>query len=282
MIDAKKIADPENRPNTHTNPMPNHNVPPPPGLYMISTTSIDPDQILNLIQRIQKLDEPRSVMAIDIWDSSSDEEGLLDVWVNSDGEEKSRVSHMTKSGRYYPDPPMEKDNVKGKAKVLAEEDTDEEDDQFLRQLKRTQASVTVWELLLASEKHRTALTKALSVLKVSTEITLEEIAKVVLIEDGGLFVTAEVRGWKVPCVMIDDGSAINVCPLKILPKLGIFISELTSSDLVIRAYDDSKRNMIGVFKTMVKVGLIETEVEFTVLDIPMTSPYCCVESGSIP
>ncbi|KAF2302139.1 hypothetical protein GH714_032913 [Hevea brasiliensis] len=153
---------------------------------------------------------------------------------------------------------MEKDNVRGKAKMLAEEDTDEEDDQFLRQLKRTQASVTIWELLLASEKHRIALTKALSVLKVSIEITPEEIAKVVLIEDGGhitfsdhdlpakgrnhsraLFVTAEVGGWKVPCVMIDDG-----------------------------AYDDSKRNVIGVFKTMVKVGPIETEVEFTVLDIP--------------
>ncbi|KAF2294787.1 hypothetical protein GH714_017832 [Hevea brasiliensis] len=164
---------------------------------------------------------------------------------------------MTKSDRYYPDPPMEKDNVRGKTKVLAEEDTDEEDDQFLRQLKRTQASVMVWELLLASEKHRTALTKALSVLKVSTEITPEEIAKVVLIEDGGhitfsdhdlpaegrnhsrAFVTAEVGGWKVPCVMIDDG-----------------------------AYDDSKRNVIGVFKTMVKVEPIETEVEFTVLDIP--------------
>ncbi|KAF2317059.1 hypothetical protein GH714_011370 [Hevea brasiliensis] len=96
---------------------------------------------------------------------------------------------------------MEKDNVRGKAKVLAEEDTNEEDDQFLRQLKRTQASVTVWELLLASEKYRTALTKALSVLK---------------------------------------------------------------------AYDDSKRNVIGIFKTMVKVGPIETKVEFTMLDIPMT------------
>ncbi|XP_057986706.1 uncharacterized protein LOC131171253 [Hevea brasiliensis] len=228
LIDAKKIADPENRPNTRTNPMPNHN-----------------------------LDEPRSVMTIDIWDSSSDEEGLLDVWVDSDGEEKSRVSHMTKSGRYYPDPPMKKDDVRGKSKVLAEEDTDEEDDQFLRQLKRTQASVTIWELLLASEKHRTALTKALSVLKGRNH-------------SRALFVTAEVGGWKVPCVMIDDGSAINVCPLKILPKLGISMSELTGSDLVIRAYDDSKRNVIGVLKIMVKVGPIETEVEFTVLDIPMT------------
>ncbi|KAF2298361.1 hypothetical protein GH714_023090 [Hevea brasiliensis] len=196
---------------------------------------------------------------------------------------------MTSSCRYYPDPPMEKDDVRGKAKLLAKEDTDEEDDQVLRQLKRTQANVTVWELLLTSEKHRTAPTKALSVLKVFTEKTLEEIAKVVLIEDGGhitfsnhdvpaegrnhsraLFATVEVRGWKVPCVMIDDGSAINVCPSKILPKLEISMSELTGSDLVIRAYDDSKRNMIGVFKTMVKVGLVETKVEFTVLDIPMT------------
>ncbi|KAF2296908.1 hypothetical protein GH714_012074 [Hevea brasiliensis] len=125
---------------------------------------------------------------------------------------------MTKSGRYYLDPPMEKDNVRGKAKVLAEEDTDEEDDQFLRQLKRTQASVT-----LRGRNHSRAL-----------------------------FVTAEVGGWKVPSVMIDDG-----------------------------AYDDSKRNVIGVFKTMVKVGPIETEVEFTMVDIPMTFPYCWVESGSI-
>ncbi|KAF2315860.1 hypothetical protein GH714_040521 [Hevea brasiliensis] len=171
---------------------------------------------------------------------------------------------------------MEKDDVRGKAKVLAEEDIDEEDDQFLRQLKRTQASV-------------------------STEITPEEIAKVVLIKDGGhitfsyhdlpaeeknhsraLFVTTEVRGWKVPCVMIDDGSAINVCPLKILPKLGIFLSELTGSDLVIRAYDDSKRSVIGVFKIMVKLGLVETEVEFTVLDIPMSFSLLLLESGSIP
>ncbi|KAF2296892.1 hypothetical protein GH714_011391 [Hevea brasiliensis] len=137
---------------------------------------------------------------------------------------------------------MEKDNVRGKAKVLAEEDTDEEDDRFLRQLKRTQASITVWELLLAPEKHRTALTKALSVLKVSTEITPEEIAKVVLIEDGG-HITFSYHD---------------------LPTEGETIAGLYL------AYDDSKRNVIGVFKTMVKVGPIETEVEFTVLDIPMT------------
>ena len=36
-----------------------------------------------------------------------------------------------------------------------------------------------------------------------------------------LFIRAEVKGKKTSCVMVDDGSSINVCPLKILPKLGL-------------------------------------------------------------
>ena len=40
--------------------------------------------------------------------------------------------------------------------------------------------------------------------------------------------------------------------------------------MTIKAYDDSKRGVEGVFSTMVKVGPIEDEVEFIVLDIPAT------------
>ena len=36
-----------------------------------------------------------------------------------------------------------------------------------------------------------------------------------------LFIRAEVNGKKTSCVMVDDGSSINVCPLKNLPKLGL-------------------------------------------------------------
>ena len=70
--------------------------------------------------------------------------------------------------------------------------------------------------------------------------------------------------------MVDDGSAINVCPLQILPNLGVKVEELTKSDLVIRAYDDSTRSVEGTFVTPVKTGPIEAVVEFTVLDIPIT------------
>ena len=70
--------------------------------------------------------------------------------------------------------------------------------------------------------------------------------------------------------MVDDGSAINVCPLQILPNLGVKVEELTKSDLVIKAYYDSTRSMEGTFVAPVKTGPIEKVMEFTVLDIPVT------------
>ena len=51
-----------------------------------------------------------------------------------------------------------------------------------------------------------------------------------------MFIPTEVKGKRTSYVMVDDGSAINVCPLQILPNLGVKIEELTKSDLVIRAY----------------------------------------------
>ena len=85
-----------------------------------------------------------------------------------------------------------------------------------------------------------------------------------------LFIPTKVKGKRTSYVIVDDGSTINVCPLQILPNLGVKVEELTKSDLVIRAYDDSIRSMEGTFMAPVKTGPIEAVVEFTVLDIPVT------------
>ena len=85
-----------------------------------------------------------------------------------------------------------------------------------------------------------------------------------------LFIPAEVKEKRTSYVMTDDGSVINVCPLQILPNLGVKVKELTKSDLVIRAYDDSTRSVKGTFTASVKTGPIEAVVEFIVLDIPVT------------
>ena len=43
--------------------------------------------------------------------------------------------------------------------------------------------------------------------------------------------------------------------------------DLIKSDMVIKAYDESKRVMDGTFKKVMKTGPIETVVEFFLLDI---------------
>ena len=73
-----------------------------------------------------------------------------------------------------------------------------------------------------------------------------------------LFIKAEVKGKLTCCVMVDNGSTINVCPLKIFPKLGLTEANLKPSEVVIKAYDDTKRPVAGTFRALVKTGLLRS------------------------
>ena len=72
-----------------------------------------------------------------------------------------------------------------------------------------------------------------------------------------LFIKAKVKGKMTCCVMVDNGSAINVCPLKILPKLGLAVVDLKPYEVIIKAYDDTRRPIEGTFRALVKTGPIE-------------------------
>lgn len=61
---------------------------------------------------------------------------------------------------------------------------------------------------------------------------------------------------------------INSYPLKVL--LILKISPFKLIRMVIKTYDDSKREVVRVFKTKIKVGPIKTKTGFTLLDILMT------------
>ena len=72
-----------------------------------------------------------------------------------------------------------------------------------------------------------------------------------------LFFKAEAKGKLTCCVMVDNGSAINVCPLKILPKLGLTDADMKPSEVVIKAYNDTKRPVAETFRALIKIGPIE-------------------------
>ena len=99
--------------------------------------------------------------------------------------------------------------------------------------------------------HRKPLVKALAKMNIQTMATSKAmVAKVIenkqgvitfsdidLLMEGrnynrALFILAEVKEQRTSYVMVDDGSAINVCPLQILPNLGVKVEELTKLDLM--------------------------------------------------
>ena len=70
--------------------------------------------------------------------------------------------------------------------------------------------------------------------------------------------------------MVGNGSTINVCPLKILPKLKLAGADLKPSEVIIKAYDDTRRHVEGNFRALVKTGPIEAWVDLYMIDIPVT------------
>src|SRR2546429_5191305 len=141
---------------------------------------------------------------------------------------------------------------------------------------------------MASKCHREALLRALATARVSTEATAEDLVALVqrpqleivfsdkdLPPEGRnhtkpLFIQADINGRLTRNVMVDDGSALNVCPLKLLSKFKIEAADLEPSSMVIRAYDNTKKGVEGTFTAKIRVGPVESSVEVTVLDIPAT------------
>ena len=74
-------------------------------------------------------------------------------------------------------------------------------------------------------------------------------------------------GAKVPMVLIDNGSTLNVCPFRTNLKIGLDVEKIVPSPLTVRAYDNTSRKVIRTFKAPCNNGLLEIIVEFHMMDI---------------
>ena len=82
-----------------------------------------------------------------------------------------------------------------------------------------------------------------------------------------LHITVDAKGKRIPMVLIDDGSALNVCPLKTTSCLGLSIEGFVPNDQHVRAYDNSRREVLGTITLELTIGLVIKKVEFQVLTI---------------
>ena len=82
-----------------------------------------------------------------------------------------------------------------------------------------------------------------------------------------LQITIECIGTKVLVVLINNGSALNLCPLRTALIIGLDMETIIPFPLFVRAYDNTSRKVMGTFKAPCKIGPLETIVEFHVMDI---------------
>ncbi|GKV34732.1 hypothetical protein SLEP1_g43078 [Rubroshorea leprosula] len=158
---------------------------------------------------------------------------------------------------------------------------------IIEQLNKTLAKISVLELMLSSEVHLDALLKVLKEAHVPKNIDTQKFGTVVgailapnyinftddEIPDQGnghtkaLHILVQCKMMNVPHVLINNGSALNVIPMIVLKQLKVNESHINQCNTVVRAFDGTKRNVIGKIKLPVEIGPVTFDVDFFVMDI---------------
>uniref|UniRef100_A0A2N9HI76 Uncharacterized protein n=1 Tax=Fagus sylvatica TaxID=28930 RepID=A0A2N9HI76_FAGSY len=149
----------------------------------------------------------------------------------------------------------------------------------------------ILSLLLASESHRKALLKVLNEAYVPEDITgpsFENMVTSILVTNQltfsddelppegrghtkALYISVKTNDRIVSRVLIDNGSALNVCPLSTLEKLDIDPTRVRVNSMVVRAFDGTRREVLGEIDLPVEIGPQVYDINFQVLRID--SPY---------
>ncbi|KAL6316962.1 hypothetical protein AAG906_024500 [Vitis piasezkii] len=136
-----------------------------------------------------------------------------------------------------------------------------EDDEILRQLQTS------------SSTHRDALIKALSQISMETTTTPEGLIHMMTTRPHGsnhtrlLYITIGCSSHRVPSIMLDNGSALNIYPLATTIALGYAPSEFGPSTQTVKAYDSTKREVMGTLMIELLIGPTIFPILFQVLRI---------------
>ncbi|XP_077226312.1 uncharacterized protein LOC143859517 [Tasmannia lanceolata] len=140
---------------------------------------------------------------------------------------------------------------------------------------------------MASSKHKKLVLRELNSAQVPVDTTPDELVSLLamtkvsktlsftdddLLPEGqdhtkSLKITVICNKKKVPEVLVDNGSALNVCPLSTATTLGFGLEDFIPSEQGILAYDGTRRDVIGTLVTEIHIGGEDFVIEFQVLEI---------------
>jgi hypothetical protein len=85
-----------------------------------------------------------------------------------------------------------------------------------------------------------------------------------------LFIKGYVDEKMVNCILVDDGSAVNILPLKTMKELGIPMDELFPSHLMIQGFNQEGQNAIGKIRLAIHMEDMKFNALFHVIDVKTT------------
>ncbi|RDY04689.1 hypothetical protein CR513_11558, partial [Mucuna pruriens] len=142
-----------------------------------------------------------------------------------------------------------------------------------------------------SESHRKVLIKVLNEAYVDKNISVDKLEGIVghiLVNNYLAFsdeeIPAEGRGHNqalnisikyldrlLTKVLIDNDSSLNVLPKSTLDKLPYDKNKIQSSSTIVRAFDESHREVVGEIEILVQIGPFEFQIHFQSLEIANTT-----------
>ena len=83
-----------------------------------------------------------------------------------------------------------------------------------------------------------------------------------------LYISDDCSSHRVPSILLDSGSTLNVCPLATAIALSYASSDFGPSTQTVRAYDSTKREVMDTLEIKLLIGPTTFPTLFQVLRIP--------------
>ena len=77
----------------------------------------------------------------------------------------------------------------------------------------------------------------------------------------------QFKSFRIPLSLVDNGSGLNVCPLRIALKLGFKAEDITPTVKRMTSFDNTHHDSLGILIIPFSIGLVVFDVEFYVVDL---------------
>ncbi|PKI72161.1 hypothetical protein CRG98_007430 [Punica granatum] len=212
-------------------------------------------------------------------------------------ERQFSIMGVTRSGRVYEN--LEAAN-KGKAPAAALGIALEY--KVVEQIAKSPAHISLLALLLNSEAHREALLRVLIAAQIPKETAPERIEETIgsifsnnisfsddeLPSEGwaysrALHIVCKCNNFIIGRVMIENGSALNVCPVSTLKQMNVDFNLIRPSKTTVRAFDGSRREVNGEIDLVIEDYAIykETSVPYVSIGDDENLPFHSFETISV-